>query len=343
MKDKEGGGVLKVNYENELYDVLIEALCDKYGIKDEFKCFQYFCLRFLVSNLGKTIDMFLWYKNMAIFMIREIDLPMEEKELIWYKDTEVGINPGISQSIGNILVSWENRANMTPIVDVNSKQYDLKSYITETWKKIKQYGKNKSNKYKGLNSYWDYMKYYSLEKLNDFYGTKAGGSVQLRDFRYKYAFNTLKRTMEEELEAIIHGYRLKTYNTNEIKEEDIEVYVIGHLSLIEDGLTYVDRQVAIQNGRIDILARDRNNNYVIIELKIVEDKELIWQAIYYPKRFQQERKCIGVRMLTLCPSYSKHIIEALELVPDVEIFRYIPTVSNGKIEGLNIRRINYRK
>jgi len=56
-------------------------------------------------------------------------------------------------------------------------------------------------------------------------------------------------------------------------ERDLEEYIIGNLNQIEDGLRLYSkkgirgRQLNTDVGRIDILAMDKNDNFVVIELK----------------------------------------------------------------------------
>jgi len=55
-------------------------------------------------------------------------------------------------------------------------------------------------------------------------------------------------------------------------EGKIRDYLKDHLDLIEDNLTYIDNEYPIKSpygagGRIDILAKDRYGQFVIIEIK----------------------------------------------------------------------------
>ena len=95
-----------------------------------------------------------------------------------------------------------------------------------------------------------------------------------------------------------------------------------------------------KEGRIDILAKDRDNKLVILELKIANDKHLIWQVMYYPYILQSMSKHSSIRVMTVCPSYPEYILNPLKNVKDVEIIQYKPLISNGKIEKLDFTRIN---
>ena len=56
-------------------------------------------------------------------------------------------------------------------------------------------------------------------------------------------------------------------------ERDLEDHLVQHLDSIESGLVLVGRQVAIDVGRIDILAEDSNGGRVVIEVKVGDAKD----------------------------------------------------------------------
>jgi RecB family endonuclease NucS len=56
-------------------------------------------------------------------------------------------------------------------------------------------------------------------------------------------------------------------------ECDIEDHLIANLDALEKGLTFIDSQVVIEIGRIDILAKDKTGERVIIEIKTGEAKD----------------------------------------------------------------------
>ena len=102
------------------------------------------------------------------------------------------------------------------------------------------------------------------------------------------------------------------------KETDLEQLIINDISVIEEGMPFIGNQIKIENGIIDILARDKNNILCIIELKIVTDcKDIIWQSSYYPTCFNEPN-----RMITIAPEYENHIYFGLQNIKNVEIMNY---------------------
>ena len=130
----------------------------------------------------------------------------------------------------------------------------------------------------------------------------------------------------------------KIFNEKEIIkkgfiEEDLENFLIDNLNKIEDGLKFVDRQHQIDNGVIDILARDRDDKLCIIELKVVSDcKDLVFQCVYYPTQFSEP-----TRMITVCPNYQNKIRESLDSLKYVEMYKY--KVKNNDLNTIKINKI----
>lgn len=65
-------------------------------------------------------------------------------------------------------------------------------------------------------------------------------------------------------------------------EKHLEDWIANDVTLIADGLTLVGRQVAIDDGRLDLLAIDSRDRWVVIEVKPgTLDSGALHQAIYY--------------------------------------------------------------
>lgn len=54
---------------------------------------------------------------------------------------------------------------------------------------------------------------------------------------------------------------------NEVLEEDIEQSIISNPEILENGLKLIGNQFPTEVGIIDILCKDKNDNYVVVELK----------------------------------------------------------------------------
>ncbi|MDA2434505.1 endonuclease NucS [Bacillus cereus] len=110
-------------------------------------------------------------------------------------------------------------------------------------------------------------------------------------------------------------------------ESLLEDILCDHIFIIEEGMSFIERQYRVENGIIDIIARDENGTKCIIELKTVEDdKSLVWQSAYYPSCFNED-----VRMITIAPNYSNRIYNALKNINNVEM-KVFGKDSNGKFK-----------
>lgn len=110
----------------------------------------------------------------------------------------------------------------------------------------------------------------------------------------------------------------KSYNTKNL-ELKLEKFLFKQIELIENGMTVIERQYEVKDGRIDILARDKENKLCIIELKVVpNDEKLIFQCVYYPTQFNEP-----VRMITIAPDYEYKIKVSLDsLGVERKIYKY---------------------
>lgn len=65
-------------------------------------------------------------------------------------------------------------------------------------------------------------------------------------------------------------------------EKYLEDWIVNDVSLIGEGLTLVGRQVTIDDGRLDLLAIDSRDRWVVIELKAGRlHSDVVTQALYY--------------------------------------------------------------
>lgn len=313
-------------YESEIYNLFLNNIMRNYNIDSEDKAFKYFKLRFLIFETEKEATK----NNLCKFLISELN--MDNSKGLVYKGVKI-------DSICNIMYNWEFRASLYDESDiwassVEDKKLTMNDFIEKAYLNIK---KDVSNKLKKISSNDPMIaKYIGIKCLNKLFNTRAIPPKKIKGFYYGSSHNPYERTIEEKLDALI-----KVNNLKLIKEKDVEAYLIGNLDLIEKGLKYVDNQVFVRGGRIDVLAKDRRGNYVIIELKVEEDKEIIWQALYYPEAIKEKYKTDKVRFLTLCPGYKPHLLTALKKT-NAEIYSYDINSNFDKIKNLKIRR-NYEK
>ena len=325
-----------MNYESDIEELILSELSYKYGIENYDTLFRYLYLRFMSINYDvKKMDKQLFVQYFGQFLIKEELGIIEDR----YKEEKIKYISGFDNSIGNILDNLLFSARMKSIIiDDCDKAYEFDDYINELWAKIKKYGANKSSKYKKDKYYKYHLIYSRLKKLNKLFNIKDIKYIRKLEEFNQGDFSTYI-TQEEICERYIHASNFVTNSSSSITENDLEKYIYRHLNLIEEGLKPIQRQLIIEEGRIDILAKDKNGEYVILELKIADDKQLIWQVMYYPYAINPIIKTDKVRIITICPFYPKHILEPLKRIDMVEIIQYIPLISNGKIEKLEFIKL----
>jgi hypothetical protein len=139
----------------------------------------------------------------------------------------------------------------------------------------------------------------------------------------------------------------------EISEKELEDMLKDNLHLVEEGLKFIDNQIAAGCGPLDILAVDSGNSLVVIELKIGESDEMLMQAIdYYHWVFEhidslkRMYPTSGVdyrqmpRLILIAQSFSSTLLKrALYLTVQPELFTYKCLEAEGK-RGLLFEAVN---
>lgn len=327
-----------MNYESELNEILLDELSKMYNIYDSSILYQYFYLRFLISNNSVRIDKWNRYGLIVEFLLNELNLPLTS-ENISYKGVTFNKRWSSENSIENIVTEWDFRASLYNVINSKGKSISFEEYIKKEHNKVIRYGRNKAKIYKGTAHYQLYLKKNALELLNKQYGAKIKNPNLIININYPETHNIFSRTIDEIYLIETHSIELITYTTNTITESDVEKYLKKNLAIIEEGLEYVDSQYTIKDGRIDILAKDINNKYVIVELKIEEDKSIFWQALYYPMQFAKEHHLDYVRMIIVSSALPEHILTPLKLIKGIEIVKFVPHVELGKIKNIKIQKI----
>lgn len=330
-----------MNYESELSEVLLNGLKDLYGIKDETVLYHYFYLRFLIIEKPNRISIndYDIRRKFIKCILEELNLPLI-KERVNYKGVDFSLHYRDENSLDNIVTNWHFRGSLYSIKTVQGRELAFDEYIKQEYQKLLRHGKNKAKAFKNTLYYEAYLNLHALELLNKQYNAKIGQPSIIKDIEYPENHNFFKRSLEERYKAEIHSFEFLTNNTATITEADLEKYLVRNLNVLEDGLKFIERQVVIEDGRIDILAKDKKDNYVIIELKVVEDKEVVYQSIYYPLQFKRERGLKNVRMMVVAPRLPECLLVTLKQIPDIEIYQFSLLIEIGKIKDINIKKVS---
>jgi len=164
----------------------------------------------------------------------------------------------------------------------------------------------------------------------------------LNDFINKYWLNG----KTEDGEIIIKRYKNKYHsyiNVTEVElpedddsefanESDLRDYLVKNLSAIENGLTLykdnngkegVEYPVDENNKRIDILAIDKNNIPVVIELKVKRGYEkVIGQCQYYKNKLKSIFNTNEVRVIIIAKEITDYLKMGIMDMKGYELFEY---------------------
>lgn len=129
--------------------------------------------------------------------------------------------------------------------------------------------------------------------------------------------------------------------TEFLLEKDLQNFLARHLERIEPGLRLFEdadggRGVEYDAGgrRIDILAVDRNNAFVVLELKVSKGYDrVVGQLLRYVNWVRQNlaEPDQRVRGMIVCRSMSDDLKLACSSIPDIELFEYQLSVSVTKV------------
>lgn len=129
---------------------------------------------------------------------------------------------------------------------------------------------------------------------------------------------------------------MEYYERKDISEAELEDKIRQHPDLIEEGLVFVDRQKSTPRGPLDLLLVDSKRTLVVAELKVVEDDNMLMQALdYYDyvadkidtiKRIYKDHNIDSTqipRLMLIAPSFSNQLINRCKwITEDIQISLY---------------------
>lgn len=296
-----------MDYEDELEEVLWNSLKEKFNILDDFKLFKYLYTRYFIIYKKNKVEN---PKDFFKYIFKELNIID-----FTYKDNELKFS-GNENNLNNVLSNWI----LHYFNDVSNDEI----------KEITSFALHNTKDLKNSFQYCNYLLFFKLQKLNSLFEVNLKNAPKIEGFRQKN-----NKNLENKLSFLLD---IEDNSTTFIKEHLLEDYLIEHLDLIEEGLIYQSRQYQLDDGKIDILAKDKNDNLVIIELKIKVDKRIIWQCLYYPKELKKIYPNKNIRMITIIPTYPNELKSTLDLFENVEKYSYKITVKNNKIKNLELRK-----
>jgi hypothetical protein len=209
--------------------------------------------------------------------------------------------------------------------------------------------KNSSDKFKSYSSTLRRAKIVSLVRdknlLDDFCKTVwTSGLTDKGKSRVKFFENLVIRFNSDQEGTISEDEEEEEIAREESEfayEKDLQKYLVKNLSVIEKGLKLyqtdgVDGEefyVPGTSSRIDILATDKNNNFVVIELKVSRGYEkVVGQTLFYQSSIKTIFKQDKVRAIIIAREITSELKTATQFLPDFELFEYQLSLTLNKIK-----------
>jgi hypothetical protein len=118
-------------------------------------------------------------------------------------------------------------------------------------------------------------------------------------------------------------------------ERDLQNFLAKNLNIIESGLTFYGLEYPVGNRAIDILALDKDNNYVVIELKVSRGYDrVVGQILRYIAwiRKNQAEGNQKVRGIIIAREITEDLILACSEIQNIDLFEYSLSISLKKIQ-----------
>jgi len=105
-------------------------------------------------------------------------------------------------------------------------------------------------------------------------------------------------------------------------ERDLEDQIVSHLDALEPGLTLVSRQVRSEVGILDLLAKSRDGQTVIIELKAGEAKDSSIGQIARYVGWYSEKEGAAARAILVASGFPQPVRWAAKAIPGLRLVTY---------------------
>jgi len=110
-------------------------------------------------------------------------------------------------------------------------------------------------------------------------------------------------------------------------ERDLEAFIFENIESVEEGLKPYrgesGRQYTVESGRIDILATDNEDNFVVIELKADKGGDaVLTQTLAYMVDIEKIAEQRKVRGIIIARDFSSKLVSAVSRVQDIKLMKY---------------------
>lgn len=312
--------------EDLLEQALTELYQHKYGVEADH-LYMHLYLRYLFLHMKngriKPPKIAERNRNLATFLVDDLHLRQDKEGNLTLNNQPISGKHSWGSPLQNIFDNWTFR---TEII-VTDWPFVVDEVIATCTKKARK----KS---------WAYTEtpirqlVYQQEVLRTLVeqfevASRTTPSLQLQQDKEKL-------NLEEKLDKKIQEWKNKPHTSVRITEAQLEEFVYRNLERIEPGLTPVQQQTVLSDGRVDIWARDASERDTLLELKVRMDTDIVWQRIYYESEWRKTRG--KPRMILVLPELEPHIEDALKKAGETEVLLYEAIVRDDRVEDIRIKR-----
>jgi hypothetical protein len=106
-------------------------------------------------------------------------------------------------------------------------------------------------------------------------------------------------------------------------EKDLQIYLSNRLTEVEEGLTLVDKEYKTETGFIDILCKDKNGDYVIIETKAGKAKDAaLGQILGYIGALKASGVTEKIRGILVASDFDARLVFAAKALEIITLTKY---------------------
>lgn len=321
-------------YESEIQELLLIQSKKQYGLEIKTDLIPYLFRRYYLIHLNKNQIRKMtegeWPALFMTFWLEDLAIPIEDHSFR-YKETAIPVTFRVGSVFHNIYHNLLHEISSQQVLrgdEVNSlKEWFL---ARQDMVNLLKRSKRKWLKHTGTRAYTSLIKKTCLDELNNKYQAVVSSPSMIDGIHYSDFMYPL--SAEEQYERYILAANEITHDSKLISESKLEEYIISHIDDVEKGMKVIQSQVVLKNGRIDILAKDKNGTYSIIELKVEKDTDLMWQKWYYTKEIKERYHLDHVRFIVILPQFYPELIESiLQDKTPTKVLQFHPTIQRGTL------------
>lgn len=315
--------------EDLLEENIIAKLKYMYNVNNDDYCLRYFFMRYMIYKHNTNLD----NEEVINFLFRELGI--KDTNTLVFNDAIIKkLYFGYDDSVESIIDNWKFKILDKEINTITNETITIKEYLINLYNDYKNKGKSEI-KGNSKDLYYDYalrhlMLLYSYNDFNIKEVFEPGAIKGLKNCEVDSYI-----TIDVELQRYFSTFNMNKYNSEKELEDHIYyTYNKTNNNLFLNEINIIGRQVRVKSGIIDLLGKDKDNNYVVIELKVNNrPKDLFYQYKAYTSNIKEIYKTNRVRFIAITPALSYDILEEIK-TENIELYYH-----KKNINEYNFQRI----